>query len=262
MSLLSPGDPPPVTVQEYPGRAPVVVLCDHAGRAVPQALGMLGVEAAAFDRHIAYDIGALSTARHLSRALGATLVASGYSRLVIDCNRCPAEASAMPVVSDGTPVPGNVGLEPEERAARIEGLFRPYHTAIARVLDGFFARGIRPAILSMHSCTPVMDGFQRPWHIGILWGEDGRIAEPLLTALEAEGDLVVGDNLPYSGRHPAGFTVPTHAVAAKLPHVTFEIRQDLISDEAGCEAWADRLARLLPPILASLELGAPDAMIE
>ena len=253
MSFLHPEDPPAVTIVRpaNPPR-PILIVCDHASNAIPAALCDFGVGAAELGMHIGYDIGALAVATDLAERLGATVLHTGFSRLVIDCNRCPAEASAMPAISDGVPVPGNVGLSTADRAARIEALFRPYHHAITDELNQFYAAGVRPVFLSMHSCTPVMNDFHRPWHVGILWGEDGRIAEPLLAALEAEGDICVGDNQPYSGRHPAGFTVPTHAVAAKLPHVTFEIRQDLITDPAGQRAWAERLARLLPPILEPL----------
>ncbi len=256
MSLLAANDPPPVAILRpaTPAR-PILIVCDHASNAVPGSLGDFGVSAAELGMHIGYDIGALAVAIDLAQHLGATVLHTGFSRLVLDCNRCPAEASAMPAISDGVPVPGNVGLTTADRAQRIDALFRPYHAAIAEELNQFYAAGVRPVFLSMHSCTPVMNGFQRPWHVGILWGEDGRIAEPLLAALEAEGDICVGDNQPYSGRHPAGFTVPTHAVAAKLPHVTFEIRQDLIADAAGQQAWAARLARLLPPILEPLYGG-------
>jgi len=41
---------------------PLVLLCDHAGRDVPRALGDMGVPRAEWDRHIAWDIGALAVA--------------------------------------------------------------------------------------------------------------------------------------------------------------------------------------------------------
>jgi predicted N-formylglutamate amidohydrolase len=160
----------------------------------------------------------------------------------------------MPETSDGTAVPGNRGLSAADRAARAAALYHPYHDAIERRLDAFAARGASPAIVSIHSFTPVMNGFVRPWHIGILWDKDPRIAEPLIAGLRARGDLVVGDNEPYSARQPAGYTLLRHAEPAGLPHALLEIRQDLIDTPAGVEEWAGIVAAALRPILASPEL--------
>jgi len=87
--LLRPGDPPPFSVFNEQGKAPLLLLCDHASKAVPQALGDLGIPASELARHIGWDIGGLDAAIELAKALDAPLVSSGYSRLVIDCNRWP-----------------------------------------------------------------------------------------------------------------------------------------------------------------------------
>jgi predicted N-formylglutamate amidohydrolase len=252
--LLGPDDPPPVEVLDPGGRAPVLLICDHASRAVPQRLGKLGVDDAALMRHIGWDIGAAEVTRHLVRRLDAPAVLSGYSRLVADCNRRLGDPSCMPEVSDGTEVPGNRGLTAADRAARAASLYEPYHDAIARRLDEFARRGVAPAIVSLHSFTPVMNGFVRPWHIGILWDKDPRIAVPLIENLAARGDLVVGDNEPYSAREPAGYSLLRHAIPAGLPHALLEIRQDVIDTAAGAARWAGIIADALEPILAAPEL--------
>jgi predicted N-formylglutamate amidohydrolase len=252
--LLGPGDPPAVEVLDPAGTAPVLVVCDHAGRAVPRRLGGLGVDEAALMRHIGWDIGAAEVTRHLVRLLDAPAVLSGYSRLVADCNRRLEDPSCMPEVSDGTEVPGNRALSAADRAARAEALYFPYHEAIQRRLAAFAARGVSPAIVSIHSFTPVMNGFVRPWHIGVLWDKDPRIAVPLIENLSRRRDLVVGDNEPYSAREPAGYTMLRHAVPAGLPHALLEIRQDLIDTATGAGEWAGIVAAALRPILAAPDL--------
>jgi len=247
--LLSAGDPPPVEHVNAAGKAPVLITCDHASRRVPRSLHNLGLDAESLKLHIGWDIGAADVSRGLARRLDAPAILAGYSRLVIDCNRDLDDPTSMAGVSDGVPVPGNRDLSAVDRARRAEGLFKPYHRAVEAALDGFAARGVRPAVLSIHSFTPVMNGFARPWHIGILWDKDPRMAVPILAALRREASLVVGDNEPYSAREPAGYTVRTHAEKRGLPHLNVELRQDLLASDAGTAEWADRLARVLTPLL-------------
>lgn len=252
MSLLLPGDVPPVETLNLTGTAPILLLCDHAANRVPQALGDLGVPPQEMERHIGYDIGAAAITRLLSEWFDAPAVLSAYSRLVIDLNRRLEDPTSIPPVSDGTVIPGNQHLTAADRAARADALFRPYHARVTDILDGFAGRGVRPAVLSIHSCTPVMAGFERPWHIGILWNRDARIPEPLMAELARGGDLCVGDNQPYSGRDNHGYTMTHHAENRALPHVLIEVRQDLIGTPGGQRAWAERLYQAFIPVLASL----------
>jgi predicted N-formylglutamate amidohydrolase len=248
--LLAPDEPAPVETENRAGSADTLLVCDHASRRVPRELGDLGLPPAAFDRHIAWDIGAAEVARNLSRALDAPLVLSGYSRLVIDINRRLDHPNSVPEVSDGTLVPGNRALTPADRGRRIAGLFEPYHGAIAAALERIESRKIVPAIVSVHSCTPVFKGFERPWHIGVLWNNDPRLALPMMARLAQRGDVVVGDNQPYSAHDGHGYTMRAHAEAAHLPHVLVEIRQDLIDTHKGAAHWAGVLADALAPLLA------------
>jgi predicted N-formylglutamate amidohydrolase len=248
--LLAADDPSPVECCNDHGRAPLLLTCDHASAAVPRALNGLGLPPVAIREHIGWDIGAAAVTRLLAAALGAPALLSGYSRLVVDCNRDPDDRTSIPAESDGVAVPGNRDLSPEARIRRLEACFAPYHMAIAARLDAFAAAGVAPAFLSVHSFTPVMKGMARPWHVGILWDKDPRIPKPLLAALGADPSITVGDNEPYSAREPAGFTVRYHAIARGLPHVALELRQDLIAEAGGAAAWAARLAGVLRPILA------------
>ena len=242
--LLGPGDPPPLQVLRPDGASPWLLIADHAGQAVPAALRRLGLPQHELDRHIGWDIGIAGVTARLSGLLDACAILQSYSRLVIDCNRPLHAPGSIVTSSDGTPVPGNAALDEQARRRRIEEIFQPYHARIAAELDHREAAG-RPAILvAMHSFTPEMGGQRRPWHAGVLYQRDARVAHALLEALRAEGDLDVGDNAPYAVSDATDYAVPVHAEARGLPHVELEIRQDLIAGEAGQQAWAERLARL------------------
>ena len=252
--LVGPSDPPVFSAVNPDGRAQALVVADHGGRCFPAALGPLGLEAPLLDRHIAYDIGIDRATRRLAALLDAPALIHHYSRLLIDPNRPLDDPTSICVIADGAVVPGNRDLSPADAAARAEALFHPYHAAIDRLIAGFGQRGIAPALISMHSFTQEMRGIARPWDVGVLWAEDGRMAGPLIRMLRADRALCVGDNQPYTGKTRYGYTVETHAIARGLPNVLIEIRQDLIASDAGADAWADRLAGPLAEILADGDL--------
>lgn len=231
-------------VSHAAGRSPFFIACDHASRRIPRALGTLGLPESDLQRHIAWDIGAWAVALRLADALDAFTIGQAYSRLVIDCNRPPQVPSAIPEISEATPIPGNIGIDAAARAARVEQIFRPYHDRIAAELD---ARAGAPTLLvAVHSFTPVHKGVARPWHAGVLFNQDVGISRIMLELLRAEEGLVVGENQPYSVSDTSDYTAPVHAEARGLPYLELEIRQDLIAHDAGQLAWADRLIRLLP----------------
>ena len=244
--LLEPDEPDPVIIAHADGASPFFLTCDHAGRRIPKALGDMGLPAAEFDRHIAWDIGAAAVSRLVSGTLNAALVEQVYSRLVIDCNRDPTVPSAIPEISELTPIPANVGISPAERHARIEDVFAPYQAAITGLLDRRAGEGRETLLVAMHSFTPVFKGFVRPWHVGVLYNRDPGLALILIDLFGKEGDLVVGDNEPYHVSDATDYGIPVHGERRKIPHVEIEIRQDLIADEKGQRAWAERLIRLLP----------------
>ncbi len=247
--LLARGGKP--AFERCPGRAGarVLLVCDHASKLVPRALNRLGLDDAALSQHIGWDIGAGDVTRNLARALVLPAVLFGHSRLVIDCNRDPDDPTSIPQTSDGVAIPGNRDLTAAARQDRRRHLFEPYHAAIAAWIAASLESGIFPALIGVHSFTPSMNGNARPWHVGVLWDGDGRIALPLLASLRGEAGLIVGDNQPYSARQPAGYSMRHHASNRGLPHVALEIRQDLIAADAGARDWAELLARVLQPIL-------------
>lgn len=246
-TLLTSADPPAVERLTFEGSSSLLLVCDHASRAVPSKLSDLGLPPSALAQHIAWDIGAADLARALAARLRVNALLSGFSRLVIDCNRHLHDPTSMAAESDGHAIPANVSINPEARQARVAELFAPYHAAVAEQLNAIAARPSTPILVAVHSFTPVMRGFHRPWHCGVLWDRDARLAKPLIDALRSRGDIEVGDNEPYSGREPAGYTVDVHAAANGWPHVAIEIRQDLIADPAGVSWWADALVRALAP---------------
>jgi predicted N-formylglutamate amidohydrolase len=250
--LLGSQDVPPVHENNGAGRSPFLLTSDHYGRLIPQVLGDLGVPESELTRHIAWDIGIAGVADALSKHLDAHLIAQRYSRLVIDCNRPPAAASAIPVISETTAIPGNEGLAAGAAEARRKAFFDPYHGRIAEVIDARLRQGMPTLLVSLHSFTPVYAGVSRPWHIGTLYHRDTKLAPLLLKLLREESDLVVGDNEPYAVSEATDYTIPVHGEARGLLNTGIEIRQDLIADQAGQKQWADRLARIFAEIEATL----------
>ncbi len=250
-TLLADGQPAPAVAENLKGESPFLIVCDHAGRALPESLQHLGLPPAAFEEHIAWDFGALALARRLAQALDAALIHQSYSRLVIDCNRYPDHPQSIVTASDRWRVTGNENLTDAERTLRRAAIFDPYHTRIAAEVDARLARGQATLLLPVHSFTPSMNGFDRPWHVGVLHLGNSRASTVMLDLLRAEPGLVVGDNEPYA-MDGTDFTAPFHAHRRGLDAVELEIRQDLLQDPVQAQAMADLFIRLLPRLLAAL----------
>ena len=256
-TLRSSQDPPVFEVANPNGATPVLLLADHAGREVPASLNRLGLGDAPFERHIAFDIGVETMTRRMAERLDAPAFIYNYSRLLIDPNRSLDDPTSICAVSDGVIVPANRTLTPKAAEARAAEFFHPYHRAIDDWLNRFAARGVTPALISIHSFTEQFRGVDRPWHVGILWGDEGGLSLPLIHRLGQDPDLCVGDNQPYSGRNRHGYTVETHAYPRDLASTLIEVRQDLIDGQETAEAWGDRLADCLTPLLSNGDLGGP-----
>jgi len=250
--VLSPDDVAPFDVQGRDGRSPFFIVCDHAGRLIPRSLGSLGLSDDQLATHVAWDIGAAGVAQRLGAALGAHAVLQRYSRLVIDCNRPLDAADSVAPRSERTVIPGNQDVGPGAAEERARAIFHPYHDDIRTALDQRQAMGRPTVLVAMHSFTPVFLDEARPWHVGVLYNRDARVARPLLRALRDEGDVVVGDNEPYAVSDVTDYSVVQHGERRGLPHVELEIRQDLIATAQGQDAWAERLARLLPAVIQAI----------
>ncbi|TPN41248.1 N-formylglutamate amidohydrolase [Mesorhizobium sp. B1-1-6] len=238
----------PFDVVEGDRKRGMVLLADHARRDLPEDYGSLGLPAAAFDRHIAYDIGVEAVTRELAALLDVPAVLANFSRLLIDPNRGEDDPTLIRQLYDGTVVTGNYPLAPEERERRLDRFYRPYHDAVGAMIASVAqASGKAPFIFSVHSFTPVMQGRQRPWHVGVLWDRDDRVARPLIDMLAADKNLVVGDNEPYDGAL-RGDTMFRHAIVNGYAHALIEIRQDLIATGGDALSWAERLAPIVDAI--------------
>ncbi len=249
--LIGADEPAPVEVLQADPAYPVLLVCDHATNRIPANLDGLGVSPADLETHFALDIGAADIVRHLSRRLALPAVLTAYSRLVVDCNRALTDPSAFPVCMENIMVPGNQALDHAGRKDRADTLFWPYHHKVRDHLTDLETDDVAPALVAIHSFTPTFENQSRPWHIGVLWDKDPRLAVPLINALSAVDGVVVGDNEPYSGKHPHDFTIDHHGEAEGLAHVSVEIRQDLIETPEGVTYWGDLLAEALVPILSA-----------
>lgn len=246
------------------GAGAFVLVCDHASHFIPDEYAGLGLGETDRLRHIGWDIGALGLSRALSARLDAPLIHATLSRLLQDVNRSPNAHDAIVAVSENVLVPGNRDLDDAERERRRRWIYEPYHAAIEAVIGERLARGRPTAVIAVHSFTPVYHGVARPWRIGVLSHRDRRMADALLAALRAEVDAsgadigddalgldMIGDNQPYAPADGVYHTLERHAEAHGLPCAMLEIRNDLIQDGPGQDAWADRLAPLLRRALAS-----------
>lgn len=238
--LLRAGDPDPVEWVLPDSDAPLLLLCEHAGQAIPARLGDLGLAEGMIARHIGWDIGAERLARALAVKLGAPLIVQRYSRLVIDCNRPPGTPGSIPEISDHVPIPGNQGLDAAARALRKVAIFDPLDRAIA---EGF-ARAPRRAAFSIHSFTRQLHkGPRRVWDAGVLSRSDLSTARRLVDAIRAAApDLHLAINQPYRIEDEGDWFIPRHAETRRLRHGLIEICNDQLSDAGGIARWCDLLA--------------------
>lgn len=243
--LLAPHEPRPYRIENTDGRSPVLFTCDHASWAVPESLDSLGLQASDLQRHIGWDRGAAEATVRLARRFDATAIMTRYSRLVIDCNRTPRSAGSIAETSDGTTIPGNQGLSQSEAARREDALFKPYHAAISELLQEIREGGTIPIYIAMHTFTPRMNGFKRPWHFGVLWDRDTTLAHKLIAELRRNPGIVVGDNQPYSAQGKFDFSRMHHASTGGLPYALVEIREDLLASPRRITYFSNMLGDAL-----------------
>lgn len=251
--LLGADDPPAFeVVNALQTDSPILIVCDHASNYIPAALGGLGIAPQHLQQHIAYDIGAAGVSRQLARDMGVTAVLGGFSRLVLDPNRYLTAHDSIPSISDGVVIFGNETLSAADRMLRVEELFIPYQCAINQAVTRILHNFSMPLFLSVHSYTPIFQGFERPWEIGVLWEGDDGVASLLIDYLRDNTDYHVGENEPYHACNPVGYTVKTHAESKNFPNVLVEIRQDLVTDKQGQLKFAGLLAGALSMIQETL----------
>ncbi|MEH6471658.1 MAG: N-formylglutamate amidohydrolase [Halopseudomonas sp.] len=250
--LLTVNDPPACTVLNPSSSTPLLLICDHASNYIPPHLKRLGLTPSQLEQHIAWDQGSADLVQLMSDQLGCRAVLANYSRLLIDVNRNPDlnESSLIPEQSDDHAIPGNQQLSDNQRRERVLRISSLYHQEIERQLDALTAYTPAPMLFSIHTFTPRMQASDtpRPWHAGILWNQDPRIAKPLMAFLDRHEHLVIGDNEPYSGKEFA-YSINRHGHDRGFPNCAIEIRQDLLQNHDACLWWAEALAEGLAEIL-------------
>ncbi len=225
----------------------ILLIADHASNAIPPAYQPWGVSNTDMARHIAWDIGTADLARGLAAKLHCRAVIAPWSRLLIDLNRDPDHAGLIPAESDGTLIPHNLNISAAEHAHRLQAYFHPYHAFIAEEIAAH-----KPAlIVALHSFTPVMNDFARPWHVGLLYNQDDRAARLAIDHLRQDAKCGVGDNEPYSGRE-LNYTMNRHAESQGIAYLSLEIRQDLLATADDVAGWVDLLQPMLTQIALSI----------
>ncbi|MES0034945.1 N-formylglutamate amidohydrolase [Mesorhizobium sp. M0046] len=245
-AILPEGWPPAVDAINETGRSDIVLICEHASNHIPAEYARLGLDSRHLQRHIAWDIGAAAVTRALSKLLDAPAFLSSYSRLLIDLNRPLGSSGSIPALSEDTGIPGNVGLDPEERSRRAEVMFAPFHDRVAAHLDDRAKQGRPTRIATIHSFTPVFLGIARPWHAGVLYDRAVDFGQAVLAGLRADRALNAAANEPYVISRDGDYAIPVHGDDRDIPAILIEIRQDLLAGRSGIEEWAKRLAAVLP----------------
>lgn len=252
MTLLTVNDGLPVAMENTQARSDVLLICEHASRILPKGLGTLGLSEAALESHIAWDRGALGVSVHLSDLLDATLVHQRFSRLAYDCNRPPEAVDAMPAKSEVFTVPGNEDIDAAQKEQRIREIYQPFRDAVHALIAARLAAGRRPALVTIHSFTPVYHGQSRSVELGILHDEDARLADAMLQVCGQEPPFAVCRNAPYGPQDGVTHTLKEHGLKNGLFNVMIEIRNDLIRTEDDQKVMAVYLAGVLSESLASL----------
>lgn len=249
--ILSRDDGPAAEVVNPAGSGAVCLVCEHASARMPASLGALGLADEDRLSHAVWDPGAEPLARLLSERLDAPLVLGGISRLVYDCNRPPQRADAIPDRVERIDIPGNRNLGAAERAARAAEIYYPFHALLSETLDAFAQP---PALVTVHSFTPIWNGIARATEIGLLHDEDPVMARAMLAA--AAPGFRTELNQPYSAADGVTHMLAKHAIPRKLDNVMIEVRNDLLTDEAAVGRVADALC---PMIRAALKTGVHSA---
>ncbi|SPF78738.1 hypothetical protein ALP8811_02669 [Aliiroseovarius pelagivivens] len=217
---------PAVHVDQMADAPSVIVVCEHATNRVPAHLAGLGLDDDILTRHIAWDPGALPVAKGLAQKMNAVLVHGGISRLVYDCNRPPDAPDAIPVRSEVFEIPGNTDLSDVARAARVDHVYRPFSSMLTEQIG--VHRAYLRMMVTVHSFTPVYRDQMRAVQIGILHGDDDRLAHAMMQSIPADLGMEVQLNEPYAASDGVAHTLNHHAVPYGLPNVMIEIRNDLI----------------------------------
>ena len=248
-------DFPIVRIENPSARGPFLIICEHASNCFPSGLGTLGLSDAARSAHIAWDPGALGLARGLAQRLDAMLIAAEVSRLIYDLNRAPNAPGARTARSENYEIPGNYGLDSDERRRRTATVYVPFHAAVRAEIAARLAAGTAPVLVTVHSFTPVYHGQKRDVELGIIHDADATLANAVLGAAKSQTSLNTQLNAPYSAADDVTHTLRLHATPYGLLNVMLEIRNGLLADAGAEHEMADKLAPVLLTAISALGAG-------
>ena len=239
----------PYQVYNLKGKSRMIILCDHASSYIPSKYMNLGLGKKEIRRHIGWDIGAALVAKKIAKRLNATLIMSGFSRLLVDCNRPLGVPQAFTEISESTIIPANLNLTKKNKKYRAKKYCIPYRDRIDKILRSRIRKKIIPVIIAVHSFTPVYKGFVRPWHLGLLYRKDRRMVSLVQDQMINNKSIKIGINEPYKCNLKGDYSIPYFGESNGLPNILFEIRQDLINNKAGVIKWSHKLSNLLEKII-------------
>jgi len=243
----------PVTyVENSFGQSPVLVVCEHASNRIPDWMDGLGLNDDLRQSHIAWDLGALAVSEKMSQAFDSVLVSGCISRLIFDLNRPPEAHDAMPAISEVFEIPANAEMTAEARNARIENVYRPFRDRLSHEIN---ARPNLRLLVTVHSFTPVYRGEPRAVELGLLHGGDDRFAKAMLANAPEDLPFKTELNEPYGPQDGVAHTLDRHGTDNGLLNVMLEIRNDLISDDAGQTAFAELLVPWITDTLTKITKG-------
>ena len=222
-----------------------IILCDHASYNIPKKYNKLGLTTNDLKKHIGWDIGALKLSKKISKKINSTLIHSGYSRLLIDCNRSLKSKGAFLDKSENIKIPGNLNISLKEKILRSKRYYFPYHNQIKKFINQSLKSNVIPSLVSIHSFTPVYFGKKRKWHIGLLQRKDQRLSSIFAKEIKKNQKIVLGINEPYKLDLAGDFTVPYFSESHGLPHVLIEIRNDLLIKDKSINFWANLISNIL-----------------
>jgi|TARA_B100000929_G_scaffold114488_1_gene90813 predicted N-formylglutamate amidohydrolase len=235
----------PYSIYNLNENSKIIIVCDHASKIIPKKYKNLGLSQKNIKRHIGWDIGALKLAKKIAKNTNSTLIYSGYSRLLIDCNRSLKSKGTFIKKSEDTIIPGNINISKNEKILRAKKYYFPYHDQINNILERKLKKKIIPIIVSIHSFTPTYLNKPRPWHIGLLQRRDKRLTSLFANEIKKKTNIVLGINQPYKLNLKGDFTIPFFAETNGLPNVLIEIRQDLLVHNNKINYWCNLISLIL-----------------
>jgi len=244
-ALLGAEEGPAVEVVNRNGSGPVILACEHASNRIPTLFNGLGLTAAQQETHVAWDPGARSLAVSLSESLNVPLVAARFSRLVYDCNRPPDALSAMPFKTEVCEVPGNSTISVGERQNRARVFYEPFQSTLADVIAERNSRKCPVVLVTIHSFTPVFNGHKRDVEVGLLHGDDARLAKSMLNQSNARWPFDCRLNEPYSPNDGVLHTIENQLDSMDSLSIMIEIRNDLLRSQLQITTVSEYLQDVL-----------------